>query len=160
METNASIKEIEKSFKNMNYVERVELANSIVRSKLLGYLYSIKKEYWLSNLSSVELLRRTVGHSEDFAREYVNLMLNLIELIQGSEIEVTRKATDRMVIDRKYSYCEIGRFPLFTYDKNGNLTKIVLSPKCSNIVFAESLLRVLETRLVSIKEEQVRVLKK
>ena len=160
METNASIKEIEKSFKNMNYVERVELANSIVRSKLLGYLYSIKKEYWLSNLSSVELLRRTVGHSEDFAREYVNLMLNLIELIQGSEIEVTRKATDRMVIDRKYSYCEIGRFPLFTYDKNGNLTKVVLSPKCSNIVFAESLLRVLETRLVSIKEEQVRVLKK
>ena len=144
----------------MNYVERVELANSIVRSKLLGYLYSIKKEYWLSNLSSVELLRRTVGHSEDFAREYVNLMLNLIELIQGSEIEVTRKATDRMVIDRKYSYCEIGRFPLFTYDKNGNLTKVVLSPKCSNIVFAESLLRVLETRLVSIKEEQVRVLKK
>lgn len=160
METDASIKEIEKSFKNMNYAERVEVANSIVRSKLLGYLYSIKKEYWLSNLSSVELLRRTVGHSEDFAREYVNLMLNLIELIQGSEIEVTRKATDRMVIDRKYSYCEIGRFPLFTYDKNGNLTKVVLSPKCSNIVFAESLLRVLETRLVSIKEEQVRVLKK
>ena len=29
-------------------------------------------------------------HSEDLAKEYVNLMLNLIELIQGSEIEVTR----------------------------------------------------------------------
>lgn len=158
MESNASIKEIEKNFKNMNYVERVELANSIVRSKLLGYL--MEKEYCLSNLSTVELLRKVLEYSEDLAKEYVNLMLNLIEVIQETEIEVTRKATDRMVIDRKYSYCEIGRFPLFTYDKNGNLTKIVLSPKCSNTVFAESLLRVLETRLVSIKEEQVRVLKK
>lgn len=160
MKSNASIKEIEKNFKNMNYVERVEVANSIVRSKLLGYLYDMEKEYCLSNLSTVELLRKVLEYSEDLAKEYVNLMLNLIEVIQETEIEVTRKATDRMVIDRKYSYCEIGRFPLFTYDKNGNLTKIVLSPKCSNTVFAESLLRVLETRLVSIKEEQVRVLKK
>lgn len=95
MDLNMSIKEIEKNFKKMNYEERVELANSIVRSKLLGYLYGIKKEYWLSNLSTVELLRKALEHSEDLAKEYVNLMLNLIELIQEAEIEVTRKATDK-----------------------------------------------------------------
>lgn len=78
-----------------------------------------------------------------------------LELIQNKEILIDRKSLDIIETFFKYSKYQvnrIGSYPLFTYDKDGNISKIELTNRNTRINVLCSLIDTIETRQPEIKK--------
>ena len=99
------------------------------------------------------------NHDEGVFTDIFNTTVKCMSVMQGSVILVKRYENVFLQDKKEEFFKRLGRFPLYTYDKDYNLCKIELNFKTSYFVNAISILDLFENKFIDIDKNVRRKIK-
>ena len=152
------------------------MLNCIKDKNFVSYSYSDKRNRVLTELESlidnslsnigirlftpislVEKVRLLYKETKNdyFVSTLTKEIFVAMELMQNKEININNKSLDVIETSFKYSKYQVNRiglYPLFTYDVDGNITKIELTNRTTRINVLCSLISTITDRQIEIKK--------